>query len=113
MLFSIRTRSSTTRVDAVLKDVQDGKGTLPKLLKDDDIYNDLKTASADTKKLVKNSLAARTWQGILSGLCALLERTFPWPPLLHRLYRVMLAVAIYQGFQEGLKIHNIDYEECK
>ena len=46
--------SVATRVDAVLKDVQDGKGTLPKLLKDDDIYNDLKAASADTKKLVKN-----------------------------------------------------------
>jgi outer membrane protein OmpA-like peptidoglycan-associated protein len=46
--------SVATRVDAVLKDVQDGKGTLPKLLKDDDIYNDLKAASADTKRLVKN-----------------------------------------------------------
>lgn len=46
--------SVATRVDAVLKDVQDGKGTLPKLLKDDAVYNDLKTASADTKKLVKN-----------------------------------------------------------
>jgi phospholipid/cholesterol/gamma-HCH transport system substrate-binding protein len=46
--------SVATRVDAVLKDVQDGKGTLPKLLKDDDIYNDLKSASADTKRLVKN-----------------------------------------------------------
>ncbi|HEX3149191.1 MAG TPA: MlaD family protein [Gemmataceae bacterium] len=46
--------SVATRVDAVLKDVQDGKGTLPKLLKDDDIYNDLKSASADAKKLVKN-----------------------------------------------------------
>jgi len=46
--------SVATRVDAVLKDVQDGKGTLPKLLKDEDIYNDLKSASADTKRLVKN-----------------------------------------------------------
>jgi phospholipid/cholesterol/gamma-HCH transport system substrate-binding protein len=46
--------SVATRVDAVLKDVQDGKGTLPKLLKDDDIYNDLKSASTDAKKLVKN-----------------------------------------------------------
>jgi phospholipid/cholesterol/gamma-HCH transport system substrate-binding protein len=46
--------SVATRVDAVLKDVQDGKGTLPKLLKDDDIYNDLKATSTNAKKLVKN-----------------------------------------------------------
>lgn len=46
--------SVATRVDAVLKDIQDGKGTLPKLLKDEAIYNDLKAASTDTKKLVKN-----------------------------------------------------------
>ncbi|MCI0389842.1 MAG: galactosyltransferase-related protein, partial [Acidobacteria bacterium] len=59
------------------------------------------------KKLIKNALAAKIWQGILSGMCAVLERTLPWPPLLHRLYRVMLAVAIYRGFQEGMKIHNI------
>lgn len=42
------------RMDNVLKEVQDGNGTLPKLLKDDAIYNDLKAASTDTKKLVKN-----------------------------------------------------------
>ena len=48
--------------------------------------------------------------GILAA-CAFLERNFPWPPLLHRLYKLMLAVAIYQGFQEGLKIHNIDCSE--
>ena len=46
--------SVATRVDGLLKDVQDGKGTLPKLLKDDTVYNDLKDATAETKKLVKN-----------------------------------------------------------
>jgi phospholipid/cholesterol/gamma-HCH transport system substrate-binding protein len=46
--------SISDRADALLKDVQDGKGTLPKLLKDDAVYEDLKAASADTKKLVKN-----------------------------------------------------------
>src|SRR5262249_17982604 len=51
---AVKLDSVATRVDAVLKDVQDGRGTLPKLLKDDEIYNDLKAASADTKKLVKN-----------------------------------------------------------
>jgi len=42
------------RVDAILKEIQEGDGTLPKLLKDDAIYKDLKAASADTQKLVKN-----------------------------------------------------------
>ena len=42
------------RVDAVLKEVQEGNGTLPKLLKDDAIYNDLKVASGETKTLIKN-----------------------------------------------------------
>jgi len=60
------------------------------------------------KKLVKKALAAKNRQAILSSLCAFLERNWPWPPLLHRLYTLMLAVAIYQGFQEGLKIHSID-----
>jgi len=60
------------------------------------------------KKLVKKALAAKNRQAILSSLCAFLERNWPWPPLLHRLYKLMLAVAIYQGFQEGLKIHSID-----
>jgi GT2 family glycosyltransferase len=59
------------------------------------------------KKLLKNVLASRTWQKILSDVCALLERKWPWPPLLHLVYRLMLAVAIYQGFQEGLRLHQI------
>ena len=46
--------SVANRVDLVLKDIQEGNGTLPKLLKDDTIYNDLKSASAETKALVKN-----------------------------------------------------------
>jgi phospholipid/cholesterol/gamma-HCH transport system substrate-binding protein len=46
--------SVATRVDAVLKEIQEGDGTLPKLLKDDAVYKDLKSASADTKALVKN-----------------------------------------------------------
>jgi hypothetical protein len=61
------------------------------------------------KKFIKNVLATKKWQGFLSRVCAFLERIWPWPPLLHRLYKLMLAVAIYQGFQEGLRIHNIDY----
>lgn len=65
------------------------------------------------KKLIKQALAAKNRQAILSGVCAFLERNWPWTPLLHRLYKLMLAVAIYQGFQEGLKINNIDCSESK
>lgn len=46
--------SVANRVDSVLQDVQAGKGTFAKLLKDDAIYNDLKAAATDSKKLVKN-----------------------------------------------------------
>jgi GT2 family glycosyltransferase len=63
------------------------------------------------KKLVKKSLAAKNGQAILSNACAFLERSWPWPPLLHRLYKLMLAVAIYQGFQEGLARHGM--EKCE
>lgn len=46
--------SVATRTDALLKDVQDGKGSLPKLLKDEAVYDDLKSTTAEAKKLVKN-----------------------------------------------------------
>ena len=46
--------SVADRADAVLKEVQEGKGTLPMLLKDDELYRDLKATSAETKKLVAN-----------------------------------------------------------
>jgi hypothetical protein len=67
------------RVDAILNEVQNGDGTLPKLLRDDAVYRDLKTASADTQKLVKNldatttalrSDAQKTLQGVDEGVHA-------------------------------------------
>ncbi|HEY8460613.1 MAG TPA: glycosyltransferase [Blastocatellia bacterium] len=58
-------------------------------------------------KLVKRALAAKRWQTILSASCDFLERNWPWPPILHRLYKVMVAVAIYQGFQEGLALYGM------
>lgn len=42
------------RVDTMLAKIQDGKGTLPKLLNDEEIYNDLKVITSDSRKLVKN-----------------------------------------------------------
>jgi GT2 family glycosyltransferase len=63
-----------------------------------------------TKKLIKTTLAAQAWQRLLFGVCRILERKWPWPPLLHRLYTLALAVAIYQGFREGLRTHGVGYE---
>lgn len=59
------------------------------------------------KKLIKTALATNAWQRVLFGLCKLLERKWPWPPLLYRLYKLLLAVAIYQGFREGLLAHRV------
>lgn len=63
-----------------------------------------------TKKLIKMTLAADAWQRILFGICKLLETKWPWPPLLYRVYKLMLAVAIYQGFLEGLRTHKVRCE---
>lgn len=43
-----------TNVDKVVNDVQSGKGTLGKLLKDDGMYNNLEDASLEMKQLVKD-----------------------------------------------------------
>ncbi len=42
------------RADAVVKSAQEGKGTFSKLLNDDELYNDLKGLTSDSRKLVKN-----------------------------------------------------------
>lgn len=54
------------------------------------------------RKQVKRLAGTPPVRETLFGLCAVLERVLPWPPLLWRLYRFLLAVAIYQGYQEGL-----------
>ena len=43
-----------TNVDKVVNDVQSGKGTLGKLLKDDGMYNNLEDASLEMKQLVRD-----------------------------------------------------------
>lgn len=43
-----------TRVDDLLKDVQAGQGTLPKLLKDDSVYREMKEAAEKTNKMLTN-----------------------------------------------------------
>jgi phospholipid/cholesterol/gamma-HCH transport system substrate-binding protein len=42
------------RVDSVLKEVQEGNGSLPKLLRDETVYNDLKATTADARRLARN-----------------------------------------------------------
>jgi len=54
-------------------------------------------------KRTKRILGSRFGQAALLRGCGALERFLPWPPLLWRLYRLALAGAIYQGFQEGLQ----------
>lgn len=56
-------------------------------------------------KWAKRCLGSSPGQRALLGMCVLLERVWPWPPLLWRMYRWSLAGAIYTGFQEGLAIH--------
>lgn len=54
-------------------------------------------------KRTKQILGSRFGQATLLRGCGALERFWPWPPLLWRLYRLALAGAIYRGFQEGLQ----------
>ena len=53
-------------------------------------------------KRTKQILGSRFGQAALLSSCVALERFWPWPPLLWRLYRLALAGAIYRGFQDGL-----------
>jgi GT2 family glycosyltransferase len=67
------------------------------------------------RKFLKRVVALSPVQWMLFRACDVLERFYPWKPLLWRLYRLLLSSAIYTGFQEGLKIYKINLEnlECK
>jgi hypothetical protein len=56
------------------------------------------------RKLSKQVLGSRVGQATIIGTCAVLERLWPWPPLLWRCYRLAIAGAMYKGFQEGLAV---------
>jgi GT2 family glycosyltransferase len=60
------------------------------------------------RKGLKRLVGTRPAQLALFGVCNVMERVWPWPPVLWRLYRLLLSAAIYKGFQEGLAIHKID-----
>jgi len=62
------------------------------------------------RKLAKRLMGLRPAQEILFGLCTLLERLWPAPTLLWRVYRALLSAAIYRGFREGLAMHSINRE---
>ncbi len=53
------------------------------------------------RKNIKRLLSFSSAQSILIGACLTLEKVFPYPPVLWRLYKVTLAGAICRGFQEG------------
>ncbi len=55
------------------------------------------------RKQLKRLLNWRPLSAALFAKCALLERVCPWPPVLWRLYRLLLGAAIYRGYQEGLE----------
>jgi GT2 family glycosyltransferase len=61
-------------------------------------------------KLVKQFVALSPVQWLLFGTCDVLERWCPWKPLLWRLYRLLLAGAIYKGFREGLIKYDVKLE---
>jgi GT2 family glycosyltransferase len=54
------------------------------------------------RKRVKQLVGTDAGQRLMCGLCSVFEGTWPWPPVLWRLYRFAAAGAIYRGFQEGL-----------
>jgi len=54
------------------------------------------------RKKLKQLVGSSVGQLALFAACAAFERTWPWPPVLWRLYRYAAAGAIYRGFQEGL-----------
>ena len=58
-------------------------------------------------KVSKRFAGTHFARAVLFGACGLLERVWPWPPVLWRLYRVLLSGAIYKGFQEGLATNKI------
>ncbi len=60
------------------------------------------------RKGLKRVAGTSPVRAALFGTCSVLERVCPWPPLLWRVYRLLLSGAIYKGFQEGLATHKID-----
>jgi GT2 family glycosyltransferase len=58
------------------------------------------------RKRIKQLLGSHLGQETLIGVCTALERLWPWPPMLWRVYRLAIAGAMYSGFQEGLALHN-------
>jgi GT2 family glycosyltransferase len=60
------------------------------------------------RKMMKRAAGTPPVRAILFGACGVMERVWPWPPVLWRMYRLLLSGAIYKGFQEGLATHRIE-----
>jgi glycosyltransferase involved in cell wall biosynthesis len=53
------------------------------------------------RKNIKQMLGRQSAQRVLINTCSLLEKSFPYRPLLWRLYKATLAGAMNHGFQQG------------
>jgi GT2 family glycosyltransferase len=53
------------------------------------------------RKNIKQILGRQSAQRVLINACSALERSFPYRPLLWRLYKATLAGAMHRGFQQG------------
>jgi hypothetical protein len=60
------------------------------------------------RKQLKQLLTQESLRTACFRLCELMERRIPKPNLLWPFYRLLLSVSIYAGFQEGLRIYNIN-----
>jgi len=65
------------------------------------------------RKITKGIVGSKPAQLALAATCGLLELTWPWRPVLWRLYRLAIAGAMYKGFQEGLAIDRNGSRENK
>lgn len=65
------------------------------------------------RKILKQFVALSPVQWMLFSACDVLERFYPWPPALWRLYRLLLSSAIYRGFQEGIMNFNINWTDLE
>ena len=59
-------------------------------------------------KKMKGIFGSRVGQSVLIGSSAVLEKVFPRPGLLWKIYRMAIAGSIYKGFNEGLAFFKVD-----
>jgi phospholipid/cholesterol/gamma-HCH transport system substrate-binding protein len=87
--------SVATRLDNILMQVEQGSGTAGKLFQDDGLYNDIKTISTDTKKLIAGTNeAVAVLRGDAQTTMSNAQKTFDG---------INSTLAVVQGETAGLK----------